>query len=460
MFENLFPYTDFHELNLDAILRMIKALHQEWTDFQAVNAITNAGAWDITKQYQAWTVVSDNNIGYISLKPVPAGVAITNTEYWGVIADYDILITNLSARISALETDNTYLMNEIVKKSNKVQKILIIGDSYLDRSNSYGDYLAGCLTDATVVLRGEAGAGFTSYSTLGVRTFEGILNLYIAGLTDDEKASFTDIIAIGGSNDRGHSSATVSAAIATFFNIAKATFTNARFHIGFLGWTGFSSTYQSADKLSFLAMKDVYKQASCDNNLCWIENLNYNMHDYSHYADEGHPDQVASERIGKFLFDYIKTGHADVHIKTSATFTLNSANFTVGQFDQGIANISGEIVNGITRFAVNGPKPNFQNYTKIALTASGLPASGNMVALCSLSGGAVFGIEENTGCYPVVESVPATVSIGGNIISVMIGVTVLHGSLSLLLLNSVTTWNQVTWLCLAGFNIEIPTDYA
>lgn len=101
---NIFPYTDFHEINLDWIIRKIKELGQAFNDFEAVNKITNAGAWDITKQYRAWTVVSDNNIGYISLKPVPIGVAITNTEYWGVIADYDILITDLSNRISTLET--------------------------------------------------------------------------------------------------------------------------------------------------------------------------------------------------------------------------------------------------------------------------------------------------------------------------------------------------------------------
>ena len=104
MFFNEYPYTNFHELNLDMILHLMKKLNAEWDEFTAVNKITNAGAWDITKQYQAWTVVSDNNIGYISLKPVPAGVAITNTEYWGVIADYDILITDLSNRISMLET--------------------------------------------------------------------------------------------------------------------------------------------------------------------------------------------------------------------------------------------------------------------------------------------------------------------------------------------------------------------
>lgn len=100
---NLYPYTDFHEINLDWIIRKIKELGQAFNDFEAVNKITNAGAWDITKQYQAWTVVSDNNIGYISLKPVPAGIDINNTEYWGVIADYNILITDLSSRIAKIE---------------------------------------------------------------------------------------------------------------------------------------------------------------------------------------------------------------------------------------------------------------------------------------------------------------------------------------------------------------------
>ena len=92
---NKYPYTDFHEINLDWIIAQIKQLHHDYDEFKAVNTITNAGAWDITKQYQSWTIVSYGTAGYISLKPVPAGVAITNIEYWGLVADYDILITNL-----------------------------------------------------------------------------------------------------------------------------------------------------------------------------------------------------------------------------------------------------------------------------------------------------------------------------------------------------------------------------
>ena len=111
-FVNKYPYTSFHELNLDWVIQQIMALHHDYDEFKAVNTITNAGAWDITKQYQAWTIVSDNNAGYISLKQVPAGVAITNTEYWGLIADYNILITDLSQRIGSLENSrSTYYIN-------------------------------------------------------------------------------------------------------------------------------------------------------------------------------------------------------------------------------------------------------------------------------------------------------------------------------------------------------------
>ena len=458
MFWNKYPYTDFHELNLDMILRMMQELHHDWDEFRAVNEITNAGAWDITKQYQAWTIVSDNNAGYISLKPVPVGVAITNTEYWGLIADYDILITDLSNRISALENSMASVTADLANKENKVTKILIVGDSYLDRSNSYGDFLTGYLTDATVILRGEAGAGFTNYSTLGGKTFEGILDTYAGSLTPEEKASFTDIVVIGGSNDRGH--AGVGDSIDAWYTKAKAYFTNARMHLGFMGWTGFSNTYQSQDKRAFLEAQGIYKDGAIRNGAKWIENLNYIMHDYSHFADEGHPDTTASDRAGKFLYEYFKTGHADVKIDTSATFTLNSTNFNVGTFDQNFDKVSGSIRNGFTRFCASGPKPDFKNYGKISLTTTGLPANGGAVTLLTLSGGAVFGIEYNDNCEPVIRQVTARCVVGGNFVYYPIGYYVQHGILALLLYNGVADWSQVTNIVLPPLDIVIPTDFA
>ena len=93
-----FPYTNFHELNLDWLLRMMKELNNTVENFVALNTIKYADPiqWNITTQYEANTVVIDPNTGtaYISSKPVPAGVLLTNTDYWSVIFTLDILSAN------------------------------------------------------------------------------------------------------------------------------------------------------------------------------------------------------------------------------------------------------------------------------------------------------------------------------------------------------------------------------
>lgn len=88
---NKYPYTDFHELNLDWILKKIKELAKELEDFEILNTIRYEGVWDITKNYQPWNIVDYNNVAYIATKLVPAGVEITNTDYWAIIADYSVL---------------------------------------------------------------------------------------------------------------------------------------------------------------------------------------------------------------------------------------------------------------------------------------------------------------------------------------------------------------------------------
>ena len=93
-----FPYTNFHELNLDWLLRLIKELDNTVNNFIALNTIKYANPiqWNITTQYEANTVVVDGLSGtaYISVKPVPAGVSLTDTDYWTVIFTLDITTAN------------------------------------------------------------------------------------------------------------------------------------------------------------------------------------------------------------------------------------------------------------------------------------------------------------------------------------------------------------------------------
>lgn len=90
MFINQFPYMDAHELNLDWVIHKIKTLEIDMKEFKGINDIKYDGVWDITKQYEAWTVVNFNKEAYMSIKPVPSGVDITNSDYWVYVSEFKI----------------------------------------------------------------------------------------------------------------------------------------------------------------------------------------------------------------------------------------------------------------------------------------------------------------------------------------------------------------------------------
>ena len=100
-FINQFPYSDFHELNLDWIIKTVKDLDGKMNTFEAINTIKYDGAWDINKQYEKWTVVNDSDYDYLSLQIVPAGININNTDYWMMVAplkiDQDFNSTSINA---------------------------------------------------------------------------------------------------------------------------------------------------------------------------------------------------------------------------------------------------------------------------------------------------------------------------------------------------------------------------
>lgn len=107
MFVNKYPYTDMHELNLDWILGQMMQLRTDMKDFINQNTIKYADPiqWNITTQYEGNTVVIEPNSGnaYISSQPVPAGVAITNTDYWNIIGNFSVLYESIKEGIAAAD---------------------------------------------------------------------------------------------------------------------------------------------------------------------------------------------------------------------------------------------------------------------------------------------------------------------------------------------------------------------
>ena len=148
LFDN-FPYTNFHELNLDWMLKLLKEMETELDNFIAINALKYADPiqWDITTQYEKNTIVIEPNSGtaYISVQPVPSGVNISNTDYWTVVFDLSNFIIkaakNLANKYEAETTNNaTFASNPgdwLIWNDTLyiVQTPINIGDLYVENGN-------------------------------------------------------------------------------------------------------------------------------------------------------------------------------------------------------------------------------------------------------------------------------------------------------------------------------------
>lgn len=111
-FMNRYAYTDFHELNADWMIRTMMELINQVENFVSLNAIKYADPiqWNITSQYEKNTVVIDplSGTAYISVKPVPMGVALTNTDYWTVVFDLGSFVVRAAKNFSnRYEADTT-----------------------------------------------------------------------------------------------------------------------------------------------------------------------------------------------------------------------------------------------------------------------------------------------------------------------------------------------------------------
>lgn len=96
-----FPHTRSYEGDLGFVIKKIIELTEKYNDFFAYNSIKFADPlqWDITKQYEAFTIVFDYDSGYsyISKRPIPVGVNISNPDYWCLVGP---LIIDAQARNS------------------------------------------------------------------------------------------------------------------------------------------------------------------------------------------------------------------------------------------------------------------------------------------------------------------------------------------------------------------------
>ena len=142
----IYPYINLTDLNLDYILKSIKEMNVKLDNFINVNTIKYADPiqWNITTQYQANTVVVDPNNGnaYISVQPVPAGVALTDTDYWTIIFTLDLISANnnITSRNDGTNANATFTsaVGDWLIWDNVLYRVtapIAIGNAYIPGTN-------------------------------------------------------------------------------------------------------------------------------------------------------------------------------------------------------------------------------------------------------------------------------------------------------------------------------------
>lgn len=253
MFGERFPYTNYHDLNLDWIISKMKELSEKL------------------------------GIKYGTDNPPPYPVTSVN----GMTGDVRIP-TNIE---------------------NMNRKIICIGDSYAESPSLAESWatLVGTYLDAVewyVVSR--PGGGF---QVNGSNQFlDGLRNVNV-----QDASEITDIIVAGGINDANTVTdyGDILTGITAFANYAKEHYINARIWIGFIGYTVFGSTYSpNVNSVTYLNTVNVYQKACGLNGCAWLTNAQHVMHQYSYLstADLLHPNAFGSQAIAECIASCVKGG--------------------------------------------------------------------------------------------------------------------------------------------------------
>lgn len=148
-----FPQTRSYEGDLGFIIKKLEEFNNAFDVFTTINTIKYADPieWDITRQYEPNTMVIDTdlNMSYISKKPIPAGINITNTDYWQSIGTIlldpvaRLLIDNIMHFVTdAYESDTTATASRSVgdfvivsSELYRVTEAIASGSEYVVNSN-------------------------------------------------------------------------------------------------------------------------------------------------------------------------------------------------------------------------------------------------------------------------------------------------------------------------------------
>lgn len=291
------------------------------------------------------------------------------------------------------------------------KKYLVISDSYgkgwSQSGTQYKPFtdFAREYTGNTIYNVSESGAGFANIGDNG-NTFSTLLNNF----NDIPKKLITNVIVLGGFNDRLHTQEQIIAGILNFMTQCKKLFINASVSIGFIGWCTYSPDY-----LTLQRAKLSYQNCS-RYGATYITNIEYVLHDMSLFDSDGiHPNNLGHIELGTALSQYIERGVVCNTHKPRTNIALNPLHNIV-------------LSNAITQKLDNGMLgwgwydefniANMQEFDAFVLNGN------TWLEVATFNGG--YG----KGFYGMIETVPTSIgTVNNGTIDGMCGIKIVNGSI-------------------------------
>ena len=269
-----FPYSNFHDLNLDWLLGEIKRLSMEWLETKE-----NLEKW-VEDTDDAFKNLQDYVMNYFENLDVQEEInnklndMVASGEFEAIVKPYLDKMTN--------------------------RRVLLIGDSYNTGTGggqsitTMAPYIARKLNipQNHVYNYSVGGAGFIRTPSDAGGSFEKNLDSAIAGLTEDEKKHITDITVIGGANDAEATHTALMTNIEAFALKAKANFPNAKLWIFAVGW---STEPENRRKLM-----TAYKYYSFTNHFNVVK-LYHHLQNKAYMYENWHPNTDGVITLGRFI---------------------------------------------------------------------------------------------------------------------------------------------------------------
>lgn len=197
------------------------------------------------------------------------------------------------------------------RKAYTNRKIIFIGDSYGTGNNSVDSTHTTSWTTLVPQYLGLSNSQYYTNSSDGSGfkaglTFKSQLEAVASGITD--KNSITDIVIVGGYNDKDYSVSDIETKMAEFFTYAKTTFPNADMKLACVGWT------KHYDNRQFIASRVIPAYTNCGKYGCqYLDNTQFILHDYRLFSpDDFHPSQDGQNILSSYLTDALLTGSCNV----------------------------------------------------------------------------------------------------------------------------------------------------